>query len=97
MAFEDKKLVGFISIKKINAGTAEIRRFYVLPEYRRMGIGKQLYSKIMKEVTQLPSVTNLQIIVCIPFIEAINFLQKRNFSITQFDPKKLEYRMEKVL
>ncbi len=97
MAFDDNKLVGFASIKKINDVTVEIRRLYVLPEYRRCGIGKQLYSGILKEITALNGITSIQMLVCVPFIEAINFLSKRGFQITFLDPKKMEYRLEKMI
>lgn len=97
MAFDGNKLVGFISIKKINDGTVEIRRFYVLPEYRGRGLGKSLYKKIMAEVTKLSGIMSVQIIVCVPFVEVINFLEKRGFQITFLDPKKLEYRMEYMI
>lgn len=94
MAFDGNKLVGFISIKKINDLTVEIRRFYVLPEYRNSGIGETLYHQIMDEVNKLTGITNVQILVCAPFLEAINFLTKHGFIITFLDPKKLEYRLE---
>ena len=97
MAFEDNKLVGFGSIKKINNDTIEIRRLYVLPEYRNRSVGKQLYSSLLKEITALSGISNIQCLVSVPFIEAINFFTKRGFAITFFDPKKLEYRLEKYI
>ncbi len=95
MAFDENRLVGFSSIKKINNVTVELRRLYVLAEYRNCGIGKQLYSGIVKEANALSGISNIQAMVCVPFIECINFLEKRGFQITTLDPKKLEYRMEK--
>lgn len=97
MAFDEHKLVGFSSIKKINDVTVEIRRLYVLPEYRNTGVGKQLYSGILKEISAIKGITSVQCIVCVPFIECINFLSKRGFHISFLDPKKLEYRLEKPI
>ena len=94
MAFDDNKLVGFASIKKINESTVEIRRIYVLPEYRNCGLGKSLYNKIQKEINALSGVSSIQILVCVQFIEAINFFERRGYHITFLDPKKMEYRME---
>ncbi len=95
MAFDENKLVGFSSIKKINDVTIELRRLYVLAEYRNCGIGKQLYSGMFREINALSGITSVQAIVEVPFIECINFLTKRGFQITFLDPKKLEYRLEK--
>lgn len=94
MAFNDNKLVGFASVKKINNNTVELRRLYVISEYRRQGIGGELYKRIFSEINKISGITSIQVIVCAPLIEAINFFEKRGFKITFMDVKKMEYRME---
>ncbi len=95
MAMDNNKLVGFISFKKINDGTAEIKKLFVVPQYRKQGVAQKLYDKLMQHLPELGHISNIQLTVCAPFIEAVNFYEKQGFKITFVDVKKFEYRMER--
>ena len=97
LVFDDNKLVGFGSIKKEDAKTAEIKKIYLLKSYRSRGIGQQVFDALMNEAKKLNGVNMVQCYVCVPFIEAVNFYEKNGFEITYLDPMKLEYKMERKL
>ncbi len=95
MAIHNGKLVGFMSLKKLNESTAEIKKLFVLSNYRNQGVGSRLYDALMSHLDELGHITNLQITICAPFYEAINFYADRGFKITFMDIKKFEYRLER--
>lgn len=45
---EKDKIIGTIALKKHDKNIAELKRFYVVNEYRGQGVGKQLHSEILK-------------------------------------------------
>ncbi|OXV05066.1 hypothetical protein Egran_07166 [Elaphomyces granulatus] len=53
LAFTDNKCAGCIALKKLEDGICEMKRLYVRPEYRNLGIGKMLVEKLIDEARQI--------------------------------------------
>jgi ribosomal protein S18 acetylase RimI-like enzyme len=51
---EDKdEIAGCIAISEITAGLCELKRIYVKPQFRRIGIGKRLADAVIEKAVQL--------------------------------------------
>lgn len=53
LAFSDDKIVGCIALRPINNDKCEMKRLYVRPQFRKMGIGKILVEKIIAEAKKV--------------------------------------------
>lgn len=53
LAFLDGKIVGCIALRPINNNECEMKRLYVRPQFRKMGIGKILVEKIIAEARKI--------------------------------------------
>jgi putative acetyltransferase len=53
IAFSAENPVGCAALRKIDATTGEVRRLYVLPSARRVGIGRALLVRLEKEADKL--------------------------------------------
>lgn len=49
LAFADKKAAGCIAFRKIDEGVCEMKRLFVRPEFRSLGLGKKLIEKLIGE------------------------------------------------
>ena len=47
------EVAGCIAISEITAGLCELKRLYVKPQFRRMGIGKKLVNAVIKKAAEL--------------------------------------------
>jgi len=53
LALADGRPAGCVALRKINEDTCEMKRLYVRNEYRGLGIGKQLISKVIEKAREL--------------------------------------------
>jgi ribosomal protein S18 acetylase RimI-like enzyme len=53
LAKYQNEIAGCIAISEITIGLCELKRIYVKPQYRRMGIGKKLADTVIKKAAQL--------------------------------------------
>lgn len=53
LAYHDHKPVGCIGLRSLHSDTGEVKRLYVLDEYRGQGAGSQLIEKIIPEAREL--------------------------------------------
>ncbi|HSK73987.1 MAG TPA: GNAT family N-acetyltransferase [Pyrinomonadaceae bacterium] len=49
LALADKKAAGCIGFRKIEEGVCEMKRLFVRPEFRSLGLGKKLIEKLIEE------------------------------------------------
>ena len=49
LAFRDRELAGFASLKIFNANLAEVRSLVVSPNFRKQGIGAKIVEELIKE------------------------------------------------
>ncbi|MFQ4144584.1 GNAT family N-acetyltransferase [Chlorogloeopsis sp. ULAP02] len=49
----DRKIAGCAGLRKVNTKTAELKRVYVKPEFRRKGIARCLVEAIIQEACQI--------------------------------------------
>lgn len=48
VAEDDNKIIGTIGAVKFKGKTVRLRRVYIHPDYRSLGIGKELFNKILR-------------------------------------------------
>lgn len=53
LAMQDNRVGGCVALRKIGEGTGEIKRLFLRPEFRGMGIGRQLAEAIIREAKRL--------------------------------------------
>lgn len=53
LALSNSKCAGCIALKKLDEGICEMKRLYVRPEYRNLGIGKLLVEKLIEEARKI--------------------------------------------
>ena len=53
VAMQGENLVGFFGLESVYPGTAELRRMYVAPEYRRRGLGRRLLAEAEEMARQM--------------------------------------------
>lgn len=53
LAYNDNAAIACVGIRKINDDTAELKRMYVKPQYRCMGIGNELLHRSLELTQQL--------------------------------------------
>ena len=53
VAYIEDRAVGCVGLKKFEEGACEIKRLYVLPEFRNLGIGKSLNAAIISKAKTL--------------------------------------------
>jgi GNAT superfamily N-acetyltransferase len=53
LAKQDQAAAGFGCLKKLKDDIGEIKRMYVRPKYRRMGIGKAILERLLVEAAEV--------------------------------------------
>ena len=53
IARKDREVLGCIALKRLEPGVAEIKRLYVVPQGRGLGVGKALVTAILGEAARL--------------------------------------------
>lgn len=89
----DDCIVGICGIKELEKGAGEVRKLYVLSDYRGLGLGARLFDKILSfakehQYVKLILATDAQ------FIRAIKLYSSRGFKIVK---EEENIYMEKVL
>lgn len=74
----DSQIAGFIGLSIID--NAEIHKFYVIPEYRRMGFGEMLL-KFVIDLCSMSHILNLTLEVRKSNLPALNLYKKLQFKI----------------
>lgn len=49
LALADDEIVGMVQLKRLSASEAEVKRLYVAPDYRGMGLGRELMETAVAE------------------------------------------------
>jgi len=81
VARADQLPVGCGAVSKIDAATAEIKRIYVLPKYRRQGVGSALLDRLEQIARELP-VSRLTLISGPRQPESLGLFAKFGFAVT---------------
>lgn len=79
-AFDQDILVGMISLQKVNTTTAQLFTFYVLPEYRGNGIGRELLEYCLSLAKEVG--INSFVLTVIEGNEALHLYESLGFTIT---------------
>jgi ribosomal protein S18 acetylase RimI-like enzyme len=53
LAFQENQTAGCIAIRKLVGETCEMKRLYVLPQFRKLGIGKLLAKAVIEQACKL--------------------------------------------
>lgn len=53
VAYVDKKAVGCGAIKRLDENAVELKRFYVMPEYRKRGVASEILKYLQNEAAAL--------------------------------------------
>ncbi len=53
LAYSDGSIVGCVCLKKLRPNIGEVKRLYVKPAFRGMGIGKMLVGKLLEEARKV--------------------------------------------
>jgi GNAT superfamily N-acetyltransferase len=53
LGYAEERLAGIACLKYLSPGIGEIKRMYVRPEYRKMGLGRALIDRLLEEATQI--------------------------------------------
>jgi len=85
LAFEDKKLIGFINSISDGILSAYIPLLEVLPEYQGKGIGKELIKNLQDELKHLYMVDLLCDEELIPYYEKIGMMKAQGAFIRNYD------------
>ncbi len=49
LALNDRKIAGCIALRKIGDATCEMKRLFIRPDFRGLGLGKMLIEKVIAE------------------------------------------------
>ncbi len=53
LGYVDNRLAGSACLKELKGDTGEVKRMYVRPEYRKMGLGRTLLDRLVEEAGQI--------------------------------------------
>ncbi len=53
LAEHDERMIGLACMRKIAEGIGEIKRMYVQPSHRRLGVGRALLERLVEEARQI--------------------------------------------
>jgi len=75
IAFADDKAIGCIALKKNDDTSCELKRLYVIPEYRKHNIGNILVKKIIDDAKEIGYKTIF--LDTLPFLETAIYMYKK--------------------
>ena len=81
-AYDGRNMIGFIHGYAWRS-TAKVEGLYILPDYRRNGIGKRLLS--VAEISAYPRIARMDLIA-LP--QAMSFYQKRGYHLPSYDKEE---------
>lgn len=89
----DEKIIGTCAALKKTEETVKLNTFYILSEYRSIGLGKQLYNKVMDYIQEN---NYKEIILCTfeKFSIAIEFYKKRGYKLYETVDDEFWYKKE---
>ena len=82
IACDEEKPIGCGCFRKITDAVAELKRVFVLPDYRRQGIAKVLV-KNCEEIAKRKNSICMRLETGVEMIEAIELYKKMNYSIIE--------------
>lgn len=78
LAWHEQKAVGCVGIRKLDDGTAELKRLYVKPDYRKFKLGEELMILSIQEAKKL-GYPALKLDTLASFTPAVNLYKKLGF------------------
>ncbi|MCR9203856.1 MAG: GNAT family N-acetyltransferase [Halobacteriovoraceae bacterium] len=85
LAYEEKKLIGFVNCISDGVLSAYIPLLEVLPEYQKKGIGRELVQRLQKELKQLYMVDLLCDPDLIPYYENLGMTKAQGVCLRNYD------------
>jgi len=91
IALKDKKIIGTCAALKKTENEVKLNTFYILKEYRKSGLGNQMYNMILDYIVEN---RYKEIILCTfeKFDIAIRFYEKRGYKLFEVIDDELWYR-----
>ena len=90
---KDGAIIGLITVRKISDDTAVLSRLYILPQYQRQGIGRQL---LQAGITAFPTIRTIRLEVEENNQSAYTFYHNHGFRETESKEERVEGEVIKV-
>ena len=85
----DGALVGMVLLHRLANGKGEVKRLFVMPEARRLGLAKRLMDRLETEARDM-NIPSLYLDTSSGLLPAINFYKSLGFTDAPFDPTSVQ-------